>query len=967
MPIVQFRVHPSVGIARMGNSAKAYYLASEFPQFMQEEFPSLRLRPNPRLHPKSFFGSDTTSASRDGVLADYKVFETNGVTAGDFKETNGKTDTILPQAARFRVFAYVYASAEAPQPYTVFEVTSAEAEIAWTVNIANKKSKKTTAPAPDENLTTTAVSLTTVGAPLTCFRIRPKAGLPNLGYAFLERDPADKAKVTGRLHVIGNEGEFVGDADPAGLWSDNWYDSAGDGPVEATIKPIAASLAAKIGITNSSDIQYLDEGQPAPQPSTLDSVKAAAAWVVIGCPDYSPDMGHFVSLWDLAVSQAVYNVEDKAVVDQPGKHKLVKPSETESYRQTDYLIHIHPHLCLFKDVRFVSGEAFGVTEGLLEQDRAHNKTPPPTGPTPSGTSDQIRRAKIEQGGMKLDARALKSDLANPKALKDPDPTKPIGDWLKLAIVERLRKPGTLYRKKRKFQTKLKDTESRPLLGMFPRKLGRRMDYDGGPNHGKFFEEPEGTYHNGSLRDYHGNLKGPGKLCGGDNAPPKLVPPATHPEGFDDKRVALLDDQYWPATAADMPLLRELAFTHLQYDNFKAWEAPDADVRARPFFKLIVPDDLAATFAPQVDVDQHFAKFLADRPTYAPSMIDTAHLGSMLGGSFLPGIEVGREGGIATNWCLFHGANSIFPDVRFKPARKSASHAIGTLTKDLAVPWTGDFNVCNETWWPTARPGAVTLDGTYQTRWMMANASLTAHLRVLVQSKDYTKEYWKHLGFVRRDGSDNFFDREQSWHEPVDISFTDSGAFETNTDTYSFPPKLIGEMAPDRLTLLAITVRRSAGDVEITSVKVGPKDAVQMVTETNGNTRVSLFAAFPDPAEEIASIVVKVTPAAENCGLAIYRATGVKTAPTSRFTIKAGALTGSLNVFANGAALAVAYTDAPATFNWAGLTEDMTFNGGGAWQQSSASSKFTAAQAGLTISATPSTAVSQVMIGASWGP
>jgi hypothetical protein len=79
--------------------------------------------------------------------------------------------------------------------------------------------------------------------------------------------------------------------------------------------------------------------------------------------------------------------------------------------------------------------------------------------------------------------------------------------------------------KRKFQTKLKDTGSRPVLGMFPRKLGRRMDYDGGPNQ-KVFEEPEGTYHNGSLRDYHGNLKGPGKLCGGDNAP-KLVP-ATHP-------------------------------------------------------------------------------------------------------------------------------------------------------------------------------------------------------------------------------------------------------------------------------------------------------------------------------------------------------------------------------------------------------------------------------------------------------
>jgi hypothetical protein len=964
MPIVQFRIHPSVGIARMGNSAKAYYLASEFPQFMQEEFPSLRLRPNPRMHPKTFFGSDTTSASRDGVLADYKVFETNGVTAGDFKETNGKTDTILPQAARFRVFAYVYASAEAP-PYTVLEITSAEAEIVWTVNIANKKSKKTTPPArdPDANLTATAVSLTTVGAPLTCFRIRPKAGLPNLGYAFLERDPADKAKVTGRLHVIGNEGDLVGDSDP-GLWANDWYDSAGDGPVEATIKPIAAALAAKIGSTSPANIQYFDQDQPALQPSTLQSVKAAPAWVVIGCPDYSPDMGHFVSLWDLAVSQAVYNVEEKAVVDQPGKHKLVKPGETESYRRTDYLIHIHPHLCLFKDVRFVSGEAFG-----LERDRGHNKTPPPTGPAPSGTTDQIRRAKIEQGGIKLDARALKSDLEKADALKDPDPNKPIGDWLKLAIVERLRKPATLYRKKRKFQTKLQGTESKPVLGMFPRKLGRRMDYDGGPNHGKFFEEPAGTYHNGSLRDYHGKLKDAGKLCGGDKAPPKLVPSATHPPGFDEARLGLLDDMYWPATAADMPLLREVAFTHLQYDNFKAWEAPDADVRAQPFFKLIVPDDLAATFAAQVDVDQHFAKFLADRPTYAPSMIDMAHLGSMLGGSFIPGIEVGREAGIATNWCLFHGANSTFPDVRFKPARKPASHPVGMLTKDLAVPWTGDFITCTETWWPTARPDRVTLDGTYQTSWLMPNPTLIAHTRLFLQRKDFVKEYWKHVGFVRRDGSENFFDREQSWHAPVDITFTDAGAFETNTDTYSFPPKLIGAMAPDRLTLLAITVRRSAGDVEISSVKVGapPRDAVELVTETNGNTRVSLFAAFLDTADEIASIVVKVTPAAENCGLAIYRATGVITAPTSRFTVKAGALTGSLNVFKNGAALAVAYTDAPATFTWAELTEDMTFNGGGAWQQSSASGKFTAAQAGLTISATPSSAVSQVMIGASWGP
>ena len=86
------------------------------------------------------------------------------------------------------------------------------------------------------------------------------------------------------------------------------------------------------------------------------------------------------------------------------------------------------------------------------------------------------------------------------------------------------------------------------------------------------------------------------------------------------------------------------------------------------------------------------------------MIDMAHLGAMLGGSFLPGIEVGREAGIATNWCLFHGATKYFPSIRFKPANKDAEHEPGTLTKDLAVPWTEDFKACDEVFWPTSGPG-----------------------------------------------------------------------------------------------------------------------------------------------------------------------------------------------------------------------------------------------------------------------
>ena len=72
------------------------------------------------------------------------------------------------------------------------------------------------------------------------------------------------------------------------------------------------------------------------------------------------------------------------------------------------------------------------------------------------------------------------------------------------------------------------------------------------------------------------------------------------------------------------------------------------------------------------------------------MIDMAHLGAMVGGSFLPGIEVGREAGISTNWSLFHGGTRYFPDIRFKPCDDVKEHTVGTLTKDLAVPWSEGF-------------------------------------------------------------------------------------------------------------------------------------------------------------------------------------------------------------------------------------------------------------------------------------
>lgn len=779
MPFVQFRVHPGVGCARMGNSTEAYHLASEFPYFMQEEFPNLRFKPKPRRHPRGFFGSDNTSKSAVGTLA--SIYHPNAAFQNKFKEAEG---IIFPQAARFRVFAYVYDEEDSARPQTVFEVTPALGDIFWTVTIANKKSKRTT-PAPNPAVpvadpfeNTASADLDSASASFLCKRLRANADIPNLAYIFLERDDADKSKVNGRLHVIGNEGELVGKTALSDLWSDDWYDSAGDGSVEATVKPKLPAMLTKAGATGVADLKFLSYGTEAPLDGGALGVVAMPGWVVIGCPDYVPDMGHFVSLWDVAFDRANENLESGAAKAQKGEHKLITVKKKfDSYKTTDYWIHIHANLCLFDDVKFVSGEAFGEPEHdpAPPRDRAHDKHPGGGIPVTSPDDDKQRSNAVEHGGAFISARTKKADLANAEKLKESDPRKPIGEWLKIAIFKRLRKPKqTMYDKTRTFLVKPPGAAEDFIDDVLPRKLGRRMDYDGGPLKGKYYEFPTYKWHGGNLRRFHG-LVDASHLCGGDKskslrtspATAGPLPPAAPLSAADQALLPYMDDMFWPATFSDMPMLRELAFTPLQYEQVKAWQATGpagpTDLRMGNIYELLVPPGVKKSFASAGDADKHFADFLAASPLYAPAMIDMAHLGAMIGGSFLPGIEVGREGIIATNWSVFHGATSHFPSVRFKPASKD-KHTAGTLTKDLAIPWSKDFAACDEAFWPTSRPGRTTKTGVARVKWLIDETDKIPHLnRTPADEIEYVKEYWKALGFIRRDATNKFVEQEQSWH------------------------------------------------------------------------------------------------------------------------------------------------------------------------------------------------------------
>ena len=248
-----------------------------------------------------------------------------------------------------------------------------------------------------------------------CKRIRPVAGLPNLAYLFLERDNGDKSKVTGRLHIIGNEGEFVHPPAPGGLpddlWSDDWYDSAGDGFVQAIVKPKDGGdrLREIVGASSTADLKYLDYGTEAPQAGSAASIKAMPGWVVVGCPDYAPDMGHFVSLWDLALDRGLHNIETTARYCRSRATTCSYAplsAGVDKYKHTDYLIHIHPQLCLFDDVKFVSGEAFGDPENRPKpaEGRAHNIHPSfPGSPPAAATASEA----VKKGGVRINARANK--------------------------------------------------------------------------------------------------------------------------------------------------------------------------------------------------------------------------------------------------------------------------------------------------------------------------------------------------------------------------------------------------------------------------------------------------------------------------------------------------------------------------------------------------------------------------------
>jgi hypothetical protein len=895
MPFIQFRVHPSVGMARMGDSHHAFFLGPEFPQFLQELYPNLRHKPRPLAHPKPHkAGSDIGKAHED-----------------KYRDDDGQ---ILPQGTRFRVFAYVYDTAGDLTPSRVIEVGRDEADIEWTVELANLKSVDVGGTTAVKN--TPPKKTLATKASTAAHRLKDGSKI-NLGVVALEKDPADAAKLTHRLLLIGNEGEIRGSSSifSGGLFKNDWHDSAADGPVTAKVFPKPALKGRFPGA------KYYSHGDKDPLDEAAASVVSAVpAWAVVGLPDYLPDTGHLISLWDIALTQGLKLVTEGTAKAVDGQHKpFVRSAEMKSYQHTDYFAHIHPQLTLFKDLEAMSNQvrsastdqnsadvegsiptgpgtaATTVTIGQAEADRiaiAANWSPArppasnldpfvmiltadqsdPTGtgvkheyvrctalgpagvltvsrghppssagvPNPGaqdwsgGPVDFIARAPLRVHEAELAApvaaaaTTIKLSMADARMLvaatggatsmmqivegantewvecsANDSPQRAPGDkTADLTVVRgrngtaarafttsamlfaqavghktldvrgnravpstrrkeifgRLRKPSTLYDRAR-FESDEKRRPGDPARWFtpYPRPFGRRVDSSPDIIDPKHFPSTNVDVDpRGSLTRFLTVLKRPASgACKAIDpvlrSGASLTPPDTN------AIAKALDDLYWPVTQEDMPMLKDYAFTRQQYQHFELWSRNPSNVWNGTFV-FDDPDSsvLAAFFNAAHTSDEYFEHLKSRKPRFAPVILDIANLGTMIGGSFMPGIEVGREGGKPENWSLYHGANDGYPDVRFWPQGKTTPHMTGRLTIDLAVPWQGDFLACNETFWPTSRPQIVRSPAGSTYPWLES-------ARHLSTEADF-RAYWTRLGFVRRNVN-LFEEREALFSRP----------------------------------------------------------------------------------------------------------------------------------------------------------------------------------------------------------
>jgi hypothetical protein len=295
-----YRIHPSVGVARVGNAPDQYFIGAETESFKTPDR-FYTLEADPKKPSKETLVTDAVNNPDKTTYKDHKTRPAAPGVAAD-------PGHIRRQGARFRIYEYRELK-DGTWGWTR-EITSDEAEIEWTVKVANKKAVFHQFDGPK------------LGATRQGPTIEPPESKLKIKQGFDEtKDPHDRkalrdpGKVVdylgeilhdekGRLIFLGGRG--VSKVDPAipghvtslDDYSNNvgWVDDVCDGWISAKLKfPPAGGKPAETFETKNTH---------------------GDAWVFVGPPDYGPELTNVTSIYDTMLDVAVRTMKPKDETDR---------------------------------------------------------------------------------------------------------------------------------------------------------------------------------------------------------------------------------------------------------------------------------------------------------------------------------------------------------------------------------------------------------------------------------------------------------------------------------------------------------------------------------------------------------------------------------------------------------------------------------------------------------------------------
>ena len=238
-----YKIHPGIGIARVGDSPDEFFIGPEIPGV------------NP-----------------------VEIISGNEIPVEKYKDTSGR---IKRQAARFRVFEYEEDAAGRLTPLR--EITLADAQIEWQVTLANKKAaaeRFSSAGPRNPEVPIPELEIKPVFEPISGSNQAVTASSPGFFKGKEVYLGELRTDAQGRLMVLGGKG--LSASEPAGQpitgFANNefWHDDVADGPIEA-----------QVTFPNG------------------DSFTVEGAWVIVAPPDFAPQIYGLTTLYDIAFQAAV--------------------------------------------------------------------------------------------------------------------------------------------------------------------------------------------------------------------------------------------------------------------------------------------------------------------------------------------------------------------------------------------------------------------------------------------------------------------------------------------------------------------------------------------------------------------------------------------------------------------------------------------------------------------------------------